>query len=155
MAQVGGRQQNGCVLVSGCIPKLCLRMLPACGCNGRSHRGKASLLYRIAWNPYVIEQNTTSWSEFKSLSVAIYLLLFELLFMLNLHWSRENECSWLIPGLLRSAVTGACKAWLQKQLLKSVFKYLLWRLFVVIYVISAVKSTCCPFDLWEIVCIHT
>lgn len=60
MAQVGGRQQNGCVLASGCIPKMCLRMLPARGCNARSHVGEASLLCRIDWNPYVIEQNKTS-----------------------------------------------------------------------------------------------
>lgn len=52
---VGGRQQNGCVLASDCIPKMCLRMLPACGCNGRS-----SLLYRVDCNLHVTEQNTTS-----------------------------------------------------------------------------------------------
>lgn len=34
--------------------------------------------------------------------------------MLNFLWSREN-----IPKLLRSVVTGTCKAWGQKQLLKS------------------------------------
>lgn len=60
MAEVEGRQLNGYVLASSCIPKMCLRMLPACGCNGRSHVGEASLLYRVDWNPYVIEQNTAS-----------------------------------------------------------------------------------------------
>lgn len=59
MAQVGGRKQNGYVLASGCIPKMCSRMLPACGCNGTSHVGEAGLLCRVDWNSYVIEENTT------------------------------------------------------------------------------------------------
>lgn len=54
MTEVERRQQNGYVLASSCIPKMCLKMLPACGCNGRSHVGEASLLYRVDWNPYVI-----------------------------------------------------------------------------------------------------
>jgi len=78
--------------------------------------------------------------------------------VLNLLWSREDESSWLIPRLFRSVVTGTCKAWLQKQLLKSRTEVPSLKIFVcvcvVIYVISAMhcdcqlllrSSACCPF----------
>lgn len=68
----GVRPQNGCALASDCITERCLRMLAACGYNGWSDVREASLLNKIDLNPHVIKQNTTSSSEFKDLSVAIY-----------------------------------------------------------------------------------
>lgn len=68
----GVRQQNSCVLVSDRITRRCLWMLPACGCNGCSHIGEASILNKIYLNPHVIECITTFLPDFKDLSVAIY-----------------------------------------------------------------------------------